>query len=423
MEAVRAKHGAPLPCLCCYNALMDSARSLAARHGARSLLVVLALLVLGIAFTAFLGAAAARQGGSPAGLDTSAGFPALFAQDPQGPAPEFPAGVAWLNSPPLTLKQLRGKVVLVDFWEYTCVNCIRTLPYVREWDQRYRDKGLVVIGVHTPEFAFAKQVRNVRKAAAGFGLKYPIAVDSDYKIWNAYHNQYWPAKYLIDKAGIIRATHFGEGDYGNTEAKIQALLKEIDPGMALPAVLEPLRPEDSDGAVCYPSTPELYAGSLRGDLGSPLTGHGGTLYQDPSEHEDGILYPQGAWVQGPESLLHARQTASPQDYVALKYHALGVNAVLKPERGKPIRLEVEQDGKPVAPADRGEDLRYDSAGHSYVMVDQPRMYRLVKNAKFGTHEIKLLAADEGLGLYSYTFTSCTAGSTASFSTRCPGGAR
>jgi thiol-disulfide isomerase/thioredoxin len=389
---------------------MNTASFPSARRRARSLWLVPAILILGVAFTAFLGTSAARHGRSPGGLDVSAGFPVLFAQEPGGPAPEFPKGVTWLNSPPLTLKQLHGKVVLVDFWEYTCVNCIRTLPYVKEWERRYRDKGLVIVGVHTPEFVFAKQIKNVRKAAAGFGLKYPLAVDSDYKIWNAYHNQYWPAKYLIDKNGILRSTHFGEGDYGNTEAKLQTLLKEINPHVALPAVLEALRPEDSDGAVCYPVTPELYAGSLRGEVGSRLTGHGGTLYQDPREHEDGVIYPHGAWVQGPESLLHARPTVSPQDYVALKYHALGANAVLKPERGKPIRLEVEQDGQPVARADRGEDLRYDSAGRSYVLVDQPRMYRLAKNAKFGSHEIKLLAMDEGLGLYSFTFTSCQAGS-------------
>ena len=371
--------------------------------------LVWVILILGVASTLFFATSAARHGGSGS-LDSGAGVPALFPQEPAGRAPEFPKGVTWLNSLPQTLKQLRGKVVLVDFWEYTCVNCIRTLPYVKEWDRRYRDKGLVIIGVHTPEFAFAKQVNNVRKAVADFALTYPIAVDSGYKIWNAYNNRYWPAKYLIDKNGVIRYSHFGEGNYGNTEAQIQALLKEINPRVALPAVLEALRPEDNDGAVCYPVTPELYAGSLRGELGSRPTGSGGTLYEAPGEHEDGMIYPHGAWVQGPESLVHTRQTAAPQDYIALKYHALGANVVLKPERGKPIRLEVEQDGKPVARADRGEDIRYDSAGRSYVLVDQPRMYRLAKNAKFGTRELKLLATDEGLGLYSFTFTSCEAGS-------------
>jgi thiol-disulfide isomerase/thioredoxin len=321
-------------------------------------------------------------------------------------APEFPSGISWLNSPPLTMKRLRGKVVLIDFWEYTCVNCIRTFPYLLEWDRRYRDKGLVIIGVHTPEFQFARQAENVRRAAARFGFRYPVAVDSDYKIWNAYGNQYWPAKYLIDKEGVVRDFHFGEGGYGNTEAMIQALLREINPKVALPAVMEALRPEDREGAVCYRVTPELYAGSQRGQPGSRKSADG--LYQDPGEHEDGGIYPHGGWTQGSENLLHARHTEKPEDYIALKYHALGVNAVLKPERGKPVRLEVEQDGKPVAREDKGDDIRYDAAGKSYVLVDQPRMYSLARNAKFGQRTLKLLPADEGLGLYSFTFISCEA---------------
>jgi thiol-disulfide isomerase/thioredoxin len=387
---------------------MSSASVSSTSRRGRSFWPVPAILIAGVAFTGFLATSAARHG-SPGGPDTGPGLPSLFAQELTGRAPEFPKGVTWLNSPSLTLRQLRGKVVLVDFWEYTCVNCIRTLPYVKEWDRRYRDKGLVIIGVHTPEFGFAKQVANVRKAVGDFGLRYPIAVDSSYKIWNAYHNQYWPAKYLIDRNGFIQYTHFGEGSYGNTEAKIQALLKEINPHATLPPVMEALRAEDTEGAVCYPSTPELYAGALRGILGSRPAGNSEPLYHDPGDHEDGTLYPQGAWTQGPESLVHTRQTPAPQDYVALKYHALGANAVLKPEHGKSIRLDVEQDGKPVAQADRGEDIRYDSAGRSYVLVSQPRMYTLTKNAKFGTHELKLLAADEGLGIYSFTFTTCTAG--------------
>jgi thiol-disulfide isomerase/thioredoxin len=363
-----------------------------------------AIWIFGVALTVLPAAAA------PGGAGGGAGLAALFAPGPAIRAPEFPPGVTWLNSPPLTLKQLRGKVVLVDFWEYTCVNCIRTFPYLQEWDRRYRGKGLVIIGVHTPEFGFARQVENVRRAADGFGFKYPIAVDSAYKIWTAYDNHYWPAKYLIDKNGVIRDSHFGEGGYGNTEAEIRKLLKEINPKVALPPVMEPLRGEDRPGAVCYPVTPELYAGSLRGQLGSRSTPGGAALYDDPGEHEDGVIYPQGAWQQGRETLMHTRQTSTPQDYIALRYHALGVNAVLKPERGKPIRLDVQHDGKPVAKTDKGQDVRYDAAGKSYVLVDQPRMYSLVKNAKFGQRELKLLAAEEGLGLYSFTFTSCEAGS-------------
>jgi thiol-disulfide isomerase/thioredoxin len=385
---------------------MNTRRPAAVGRLDRFLGPVPAVLMVTVASALMLGSAAARDRHPRDGVSLAA----LFSPEPGVRAPEFPKGVTWLNSPPLTLKQLRGKVVLVDFWEYTCVNCIRTFPYLKEWERRYRDKGLVIIGVHTPEFAFAKQVENVRRAAAGFGFKYPLVVDSDYKVWNAFDNHYWPAKYLIDKNGVIRYSHFGEGNYGNTEEQIQALLKQIHPNAAFPPVMEALRPEDRIGAVCYPVTPELYAGSARGELGSHPAASGESVYQDPGTHEDGVIYPHGAWAQGSESLLHTRQTSTPQDYVALKYHALGLNAVLKPERGKPIRLGVEQDGRPVAKADAGADLRYDAAGRSYVLVDQPRMYNLVKNAKFGRRELKLLAADEGLGLYSFTFTSCEAAS-------------
>ena len=144
-----------------------------------------------------------------------------------GPAPGFRGGGRWLNTPrPLALEALRGRVVLVDFWTYTCINCIRTLPYLRSWDQRYRREGLTVVGVHTPEFPFERKTANVRSAIAQNRLRYPVVQDNGYGIWNAFGNQYWPAKYLIDARGRVRYTHFGEGDYKGTETAIRALLAE-----------------------------------------------------------------------------------------------------------------------------------------------------------------------------------------------------
>jgi thioredoxin family protein len=312
------------------------------------------------------------------------GLPRAAAQEQ---APELPTGVTWLNTPrPLTMAELRGKVVLIDFWEYTCVNCIRT-----------------------PEFRFAKETANVARAAKEFGLTYPIAVDSQMAIWNAYANQYWPAKYLIDTKGIVRGHHFGEGGYGDTEAAIQALLKEADPAVALPKILEPIRGEDQPGAVCYPMTPELYAGYLRGELGNPEGDQPGKLvtFKDPGDYQDGAVYAHGEWFRGPEALIHKRKSKAPQDYIAVRYHAIQANTVLKPESGHPVRLYVTQDGKPVDRQDRGDDLRYAADGRSYLQVDQPRMYNVIKNRKWGTHTLKLATADAGLGLYSFTFTSCT----------------
>ncbi|HEY4317867.1 MAG TPA: thioredoxin family protein [Herbaspirillum sp.] len=160
---------------------------------------------------------------------TASGSPAVGGTLKQGmPAPEFSGIDKWLNSDPLTMQQLRGKVVLVDFWTYTCINCINTLPYVKSWDQKYRDKGLAVIGVHTPEYPFERSTDNVKTAIKRFDLRFPVAQDNRYATWNAYDNQYWPAFYLIDKKGKIVYTHFGEGQYAETEAKIQALLAQPD---------------------------------------------------------------------------------------------------------------------------------------------------------------------------------------------------
>ncbi|HXZ08693.1 MAG TPA: thioredoxin family protein [Paraburkholderia sp.] len=143
-----------------------------------------------------------------------------------GAAPEFTGIDKWLNSDPLTMKQLRGKVVLVDFWTYTCINCVDTLPYVKNWNQKYRDQGLVVVGVHTPEYPFERDTDNVTKAIRKLGITYPVAQDNEYATWGAYNNQYWPAFYLIDKKGQVVYSHFGEGDYAQTEAKIQSLLAQ-----------------------------------------------------------------------------------------------------------------------------------------------------------------------------------------------------
>jgi thiol-disulfide isomerase/thioredoxin len=171
-----------------------------------------------------------EQLAQPAGLNMLS----VVANAPNMPkAPPLLGAIQWLNSPPLSLDDLRGKVVLVDFWTFACINCLHTLPYVKAWDEKYRSQGLVIIGVHSPEFAFEKVIRNVEKAVSDLGIKYPVAIDNDYKIWNAYENQYWPAFYLIDAQGRVRNYHFGEGKYQETEQMIQALLKEARLGTPL----------------------------------------------------------------------------------------------------------------------------------------------------------------------------------------------
>ena len=211
-------------------------------------------------------------------------------------APEI--GRVWLNSTPLSFRQLRGRAVLVDFWDYTCVNCIRTLPYVQTWHERYRDKGLTVIGVHTPEFTFAQYESNVERGVREFGLTYPIVIDSNREIWKAFANRYWPTKYLLDKDGYLRYGHFGEGGYAECEQGIQELLREIDPEVELPTLMDPLREEDHLGAVCYRGSSELYLGHHRGRIGN----EGGFKedqiadYVFTGEPEQNFFYATGRWA-------------------------------------------------------------------------------------------------------------------------------
>jgi thiol-disulfide isomerase/thioredoxin len=325
-------------------------------------------------------------------------------------APELVGQEAdWLNSKPLHMADLRGKVVLVDFWEYTCVNCIRTLPYLKAWNERYKDKGLVIVGIHTPEFEFAKDHKNVADAVKRFGLQYPVLIDSDYRNWQAWENNYWPRKYLIDKNGNVVYDHAGEGGYDQTEAKIQQLLRQVDSKVELPKLLAPVRGSDRPGAVCYPTTPELYAGQRgyeNGQVGPRnLYAAGGTInFPDPGEYPDGVICPVGVWRCLSESLRHGRESS--QDYVMLRYHASESNAVIKPEQGKPFRLYLMQDGAPISKLDAGRDVRFESDGRSYIDVDHPGMFSLTVNRKHGEHVLRMTSDSADFGLYSFTFSSC-----------------
>lgn len=336
------------------------------------------------------------------------------------PAPRF-YGTAkdWLNTngQALDLKQLleSGHVVLIDFWEYTCVNCLRTLPYLKAWNDRYAKDGLVIVGIHTPEFRFARDPANVAAAVKRLGITWPVLIDSDYRNWNAYHNNFWPRHYFIDMHGYIVADHAGEGGYGESEALIQKLLHQLHPNLKFPPLMQPIRPEDAPGARCYPMTPELYAGQrglIEGALGNiPHWVPGATQHLPPpnGQLEDGVITPVGDWITQPESLRHARATTNFQDRILLRYHAITANAVIKPENGIPFRVYIFQDGKPVPSSDKGQDIRYDEAGNSFILVDQPRMYQLIHNQNFGSHVLTLTSNSPDFALYSFTFTSCTAG--------------
>jgi len=330
-------------------------------------------------------------------------------REQQGPvhAPEFPPGVTWLQGGPLTMAGLRGKPVLIDFWDYTCLNCIRTLPYVKEWHRRYSPLGLAVIGVHAPEFSFARESSNVLRFVREQGIQYPVVLDNDYAIWQAYANRYWPAKYLVDANGYLRAYHHGEGAYRETEELLQALLRETFPQVLLPGLMEPVRDEDRPGAVCYRVTPELYLGYLRGAIGNArgLEPDRPSRYSDPGKHVDGMFYLDGDWLLAGEYLARPAG-AQGESRLVVPYMAKDVNLVAHPPTfGGAATLALTQDGRPLAPEDAGEDVAA-GAGVATVTVDQPRMYRLVANREIDRHELTLTTTSDGVALYAFTFTSC-----------------
>ena len=321
-------------------------------------------------------------------------------------APEI--GRLWFNSAPLSFRQLRGRVVLVDFWDYTCVNCIRTLPYVQAWHERYREKGQTVIGVHTPEFTFAQYESNVERGIRELGLTYPIVVDSDREIWKAFANRYWPTKYLLDKDGYLRYGHFGEGAYGETEQAIQELLREIDPAMSLPEIMAPVREEDQTGAVCYRPTGELYLGNRRGRIGN----EGGFKEDQIADYdfsgslEENLFYASGHWASTAE---YFEAVEDGPHRLRLKYEASAVNLVMACPHADSADVVILQEGKPLTMSQATRDIRFrqteEGERESYVVVDSPRMYFLVDNHEFGAHELELRCS-AGVAAFAFTFTSC-----------------
>ncbi|MBL8164017.1 MAG: redoxin domain-containing protein [Anaerolineae bacterium] len=323
-------------------------------------------------------------------------------------APEFPAAT-WLNAEqPLMLAGLRGRAVLVDFWEFSCVNCLRTLPYLREWQRRY-ERWLTIIGVHAPEFAFGRERQSIEWALREHDLRYPVVLDNDYTIWDAFANRAWPSKYLIDQSGYIRFSSQGEGGYDRFERAIQQVLREADSDVLLPPPMQPLRAEDAPGAVCYRPTPELHGGLDRGALGNPEGYAGGVpvVYTLPKERQRGAFYVSGAWQAGEQYLVYRGQTEA---VIQLPYEAVEVNAVFSPHvelvermlHPDAVAVEVWQDGAPLPDAVRGSDV----TAEGRVLVDRPRMYNLVRNPGFERHELTLRLKSRGFALYAFSFTSC-----------------
>ena len=317
----------------------------------------------------------------------------------EGPMPDLDRAVAWLNSAPLSSKSLRGKVVLVNFWTYSCINSLRELPYIRTWAAKYKDAGLVVIGVHAPEFGFEKDPANVKNAVSDLGVAFPVPIDSDHSIWSAFRNEYWPASYFIDRKGRIRYHHFGEGEYEKSERVIQTLLKEN----GATGLDESTVRRTADGAEAPPSqdvrSPETYVGYARAEhFASPerMARDSRQTYSPPESPALNQWGFGGSWKAGAES----GKLESAPGKIVFRFHSRDLHMVLGPAKnGTPVRFKVKLNG--AAPGDdHGSDSGADGAGE----VRQPRMYQLVRQKgqiKDVTLEIEFL--DPGVEAFSVTF--------------------
>ena len=321
---------------------------------------------------------------TPPTAATGSGNAALIPTDQRMNAAEFTGLDGWLNSPPLTVNGLRGKVVLVDFWTFSCVNCVRTIPHLQHLQQAYGSRGLVIVGVHSPEFDFEKVRSNVAAAVQRFGVTWPVALDSEMNTWNAYSNQYWPAEYLIDQSGRVAYMHDGEGDYDVTESAIAALL-------GISASPTPVAPTPDISS----QTPELYAGSDRGQLadGEIYGGMGQpTHYADPgAPHDNDQILVTGTWADDGQYL----QSTTP-GHVRLSFAARDLYLVAGPDSG-PVHVSVTVDGAVVPAAQRGPDLPA-----SGLVVGSQQLYHLLQGQGGNRHLIDL-AVPAGFRLYTFTF--------------------
>lgn len=303
-----------------------------------------------------------------------------------GGAPELQGISEWINTQPLTLASLKGKVVLVDFWTYSCINCIRTIPHLNSWYKKYNDNGFVILGVHSPEFAFEKRRENVEAAVKKYDIEYPVALDSEHATWNAFGNRYWPAHYLIDVNGNIRYRNFGEGHYVETEAAIQNLLRGAGL-LTLDKITETkeLPPDTDFGSI---GTPEIYLGYLRiNNIGNKDTDVRPNLphaFAEPDEIAENRFYFVGTWVIGPES---AELTVG-NGKLILRYKAGKVNIVAETKDGKEIPAEIFLEGKQ----------------QEVTSISSPQLYNLIDTAgDYNWHTLEIRIPRSGLRVFTFTF--------------------
>jgi cytochrome c biogenesis protein CcdA/thiol-disulfide isomerase/thioredoxin len=327
--------------------------------------------------------------GKKANLQSSTDTNGLFNENT--PAPDFIGITKWLNTDKdLKISDLKGKVVLVDFWTYTCINCIRTLPHVTSWYDKYKDQGFVVIGVHTPEFEFEKSTQNVSSAIKQYGITYPVAQDNNYATWNNYNNQYWPAEYLIDSKGVIRRVHFGEGDYDTTEQAIMMLLKESGKNIEKASDTMP------DTTPREKTSPETYLGAQRMQYLYPngSVGIGEKNFTLSENIPSNTFTLGGAWKINDESATSVKNSV-----IEYNFSANNVYLVLSPSLRGTSKVKVFIDGNPISASMSGSDVL-----SGEVILDRDRLYNLVNlRGKFGQHILRLEFENPGIEAFAFTF--------------------
>lgn len=318
-----------------------------------------------------------------------------------GKAPAIVGIESWINTEPLTEDDLKGKVVLVDFWTYSCINCIRTLPNLAIWHEKYKDNGFILLGVHSPEFDFEKKKENVLAAIQKHGVKYPVALDNDHATWNAFNNRYWPAHYLVDVEGNIRYKLFGEGHYSETESAIQQLLLEAN----LLTINKISEIKEAPLGVDFGQigTPEIYLGYLRinnlGNVGGGVYPNRPHTFAEPKTIEENRFYFVGTWNIGPEFA----ESVGGKSKIIILYKANKANMVLGAKDGTKITIETKLDGVPMTNDNKGADV-YIQDGKSLADVESSRLYNLSNtNNDYGWHTLELLIPQEGLQAFTFTF--------------------
>ncbi len=327
--------------------------------------------------------------------------------------PELASIDGYINTPdgkPITIGQFKGKkVVLIDFWTYSCINCQRTLPYLKAWDEKYRDQGLEIIGVHTPEFAFEHVLSNVQDAVNKFGLKYPTVLDNEYGTWNAFGNSFWPRKYLVDIDGFIVYDHAGEGNYDVTERAIQAALaeraKRLGSDMPSTSTAAPANVVTVDSHQL--GSPETYFGASRNEyLGSGSPGvQGEQVFTEPSTIKPNSLYLLGAWnirQEYAETSATVGNSSTGSDRIDYRYQAKNVYLVAGSGKNAPIEVEVLRDSKSLDASFAGKDVFFKN-GKSYIRVNENRLYSIVGDTAYGDHLLEFIISSPGLQAYTFTF--------------------